>query len=491
MLRKNAKSFLDWCIENNKNYCDYWDYDLNDKKPNEVGYSVKDKYYFKCKIGHNSYLKGINNLVHSKDLICPECNSFYTWCINNDRNDLIQAWVYDKNPNIKEISAHSGKYVLFNVQGYEYNYSISTITDEIKKCDPIKKYYNSIGYYLISNYGENAIDKYWSSKNKVSPFSIDSGGDKQIWIKCQQKDYHDDYKINACSFKYGCRCPMCASKIVHPKDSFAQFNIDRFGEDWIEKCWCNDNEVDPFKIPIYKNKLRIHLKCKQIEYHDFYTTPATFDNHEAFCPYCGVNGIHQRTHKKDSFGAKHPEVFIIWSDKNDRTPYDYSVFAHKKVWFKCKDGMHDDYQRVVADYSEGHINCPKCVASNRMSSYEQTVLNYLKNDLCLNVLTERNCNCIPINPYTKMPMPFDNEIPDKKIIIEVHGIQHYEETGWHITQSKASGKTPTEEFEYQKWKDAYKRDFAIKQGYTYIEIPYWTINDDSYKEIINTNMNIN
>ena len=99
------------------------------------------------------------------------------------------------------------------------------------------------------------------------------------------------------------------------------------------------------------------------------------------------------------------------------------------------------------------------------------------------------CNCIPINPYTKMPLPFDNEIPDKKVIIEVHGNQHYEETGWHITHAKVSGRTPTEEFEYQKWKDQYKKDYAINQGYTYIEIPYWTIQDESYKKILDNNIN--
>ena len=58
-MRKNAKSFYNWCQENNKNYCDYWDYDLNDKTPMEVGYSIKDKYYFMCKNGHDSFLKGI------------------------------------------------------------------------------------------------------------------------------------------------------------------------------------------------------------------------------------------------------------------------------------------------------------------------------------------------------------------------------------------------------------------------------------------------
>lgn len=59
----------------------------------------------------------------------------------------------------------------------------------------------------------------------------------------------------------------------------------------------------------------------------------------------------------------------------------------------------------------------------------------------------------------------------------------------YITQAKASGKTPLEEFEYQKWKDKFKKDFAIKQGYMYIEIPYWTVTDGSFKEIINNNIN--
>ena len=88
-----------------------------------------------------------------------------------------------------------------------------------------------------------------------------------------------------------------------------------------------------------------------------------------------------------------------------------------------------------------------------------------------------------------MPLPFDDEIVEKIAIIEVHGIQHYEETGWHITQAKISGRTPIEEFEYQKWKDKFKKDYAIQQGYIYIEIPYWTIIDNSFKEIITNNIN--
>lgn len=484
---KNIKSFYSWCNENNKNYCDYWDYDLNEKVPQDVGHSVKEKYYFKCAKGHNSFLKGINNLIHSKDLICPECNSFYTWCVKNNRQDLIDAW--DDEEDIKQVSKCSGRKTWFKVDGVKILFCIDYITRSNRDNDPIKKYYNSFGYYLSYNYGKDNVYKYWSDKNTKSPFEIDKGSDIKIWIKCQEKDYHDDYLTKTYLFRDGCRCPMCASKKIHPKDSFAQFNINRFGKDWLEKCWCEDNKIDPYSIPIYKNKLKVHLKCINVEYHDFYTTPATFDTNEAFCPYCGVDGIHQRTHKNDSFGAKHPEVLQIWSDQNIKTPYDYAEFAHKLVWFKCENNIHNDYSRLISDYSVGHQYCPKCKASNRESSYEKIVREYLENDLKYTVLTERDCNCLPINPYTNMPLPFDNEIVEEKAIIEVHGIQHYEETGWHITQSKISGKTPTEEFKYQKWKDRFKKEYAIQQGYKYIEIPYWTIKDSSFKQIIKNNIN--
>ena len=83
----------------------------------------------------------------------------------------------------------------------------------------------------------------------------------------------------------------------------------------------------------------------------------------------------------------------------------------------------------------------------------------MSNELKLNVLHEYYCTCIPINPITGYQLLFDNEVPELKLIIEVHGIQHYEVTGWHITQAKKSGKTPEEEFEYQKWKDEFKMNY--------------------------------
>ena len=488
LSNKISKSFYDWCIENKRDDFKYWDYELNDKNPDEVSYNTKNKYYFKCKNDkHKSFLKGINNLVYSKDLICPECNSFYQWCIDNNEQKYIEAWDYNKNiDDIHFIQKSSKKKCWFNIENkHSYLFTIDYITSKTKNSNPFKTFYNSFAYYLIKNYGENALNLYWSDKNTISPYEINIGSEKKVWIKCQNKDYHDDYEISCYNFKLGSRCPMCASKIIHPKDSFAQFNIDRFGDDWIEKCWCKDNNLDPFKIPIYKNKLKVHLKCLKVDYHDFYTTPATFDIHESYCPYCGMNGVHQRTHKNDSLGAKYPEIIKIWSNKNEKTPYDYAPKSHKKVWLKCENGKHDDYLRIISDYTHCNFKeCPKCVAEKKESSFQSIISNFLVNELKLNVLHEYNCNCIPISSITGYKLPFDNEISELKLIIEVNGKQHYELCGWHITQAKHSGRTPEEEFEYQKWKDNFKKEYAISYGYHYLEIPYWEIENENYKKLI-------
>ena len=91
-----------------------------------------------------------------------------------------------------------------------------------KNTDPVFKYYNSLGYYLISRYGNEAVKLYWSDKNEKSPFEYDKGSGKAAWFKCVETDYHDDYQTIIFNFTGNSetRCPMCASKNIHPKDSF-------------------------------------------------------------------------------------------------------------------------------------------------------------------------------------------------------------------------------------------------------------------------------
>ena len=35
-----------------------------------------------------------------------------------------------------------------------------------------------------------------------------------------------------------------------------------------------------------------------------------------------------------------------------------------------------------------------------------------------------------------------------------------------------------------QWRDEYKKQYALSQGYHYLAIPYWTEQDESYKTLI-------
>lgn len=100
---------------------------------------------------------------------------------------------------------------------------------------------------------------------------------------------------------------------------------------------------------------------------------------------------------------------------------------------------------------------------------ESYIASELKKYCVKNYNADKSENREFINPSTKHSLPFDIYIPDRKIFIEIHGIQHYILCQFHKLASTKNGTTPEEEFEYQKKKDRMKRKYARKNG-IYIEV---------------------
>lgn len=412
--------------------------------------------------------------------------SFYDWCKNNNRQDLIDAWDNQLNmKDMKNVPIHSKEKYYFKIEENMPSilYRLSNIPDKRRDNDPIKCFYKSFGYFLIKNFGDDAIEKYWSDKNEKSPFDYRAGGGFKVWIKCQNHAYHDDYQIACYNFVNGKRCPWCSGKLVHPLDSFAQYNIDRLGKDFIERYWCEDNEVNPWEFRPFSNKTMVKIQCQHKSYHQYFVSAADFSS-GIDCPLCNK----KRVHPIDSLGGTRPELIPLWSDKNEKSIFECREYSHEKMYWKCGAGKHDDYIRAISDVtSKGFDTCPKCAAENNMSHYQELVEAYLET-LPYGVNHEGDCTICPINPRTNYPLRYDNEVCDidgHNLIIEVHGIQHYKESGFHILGSKHSGRTVQEEYEYQIWKDNYKEQYAIDNGYRYLAIPYYDVDNGNYIDIIN------
>lgn len=414
--------------------------------------------------------------------------NFYDWCIDNNRQDLIDAWNKEKNGDIKNTKISERTIYYFTINN-KYEDIKGIIPDIItrKGSDPFYKYNNSLGLYIINNFEEDYLNRIWSEQNNISPFEITKGSEKELFFKCIEKDYHPDYISTPSKIINGNRCPYCAHKIIHPLDSFAQYHIDNTDKDFLLKYWDEKNIINPYNIPPFQNNKHIYIKCQNIPYHIYKTTPSNFSMGHR-CPYC--NHISEKVHYLDSLGSIYPEINNIWSSKNKMTPYDLRCKSHKKIWLKCSAGKHADYQRKVSDYINNKArHCPECTKERTRSYIEEKVYDYITQELGFDVNCEYNCSLIAINPLTKYKLPYDNEVVELKLIIEVHGIQHYQESGWHITQSKNSKRDIHSEFVYQQQKDEYKKQYAISKGYEYLEIPYWTIDNDDYKILINNKIN--
>jgi hypothetical protein len=332
----NGESFEQWCIKNDRqDVLDRWDYELNDCKPSEITYGTGKKYYFKCPCGlHESELK-----------------------------------------EISKITTYKGSSICL-------------------KC-------NSIAQYLLNSYGKNALELYWDYEKNIgiNPWKLARGSNnKRIWIKCNEKYYHESYETTPNAVSTGSECPYCSIR----------------------------------------------------------------------------NG---KVHYRDSLGYLFPKALELWSSKNKKSSYKYKPWSMFEIWWKCPGGKHEDYKRSINSSNRLDFHCPKCTLERNESYLQEKVRLYLENlnDGKYTILHENKCTIVPKSPKiknTNNTLPFDNEVKELKLIIEVMGIQHYSITGFHKHHAKRNKTTPEYELYKRKLYDRYKRIYAKSKGYEYLEIPF-------------------
>jgi len=336
--------------------------------------------------------------------------------------------------------------------------------------------------WCIENHDYEILDRWDYELNKYSPKDVTRCTGKPIYLKCPL-DKHKSEKLNIQAYV----CQHKNTIFCHACNSFAQWILDNAGNNFLELYWDYDKniDIDPWKIS-YSSSKRVWIK--NFRYSKFNST------------YMGCNDFvkeyKQKKYNKEQFinkslGKFFPEVFLIWSNKNKKTPYEYTPHCSQDVWWKCPNGKHKDYLRNIHDSNKQDFRCPECVRERNESFLQEKVRLYIENLYPkYKLLHEYNCTLVPKNPKYKGSqgmMPFDNEviIDNKHLIIEVHGEQHYiNNNNW-----KQKDLTPEQQLHKQKLHDRYKKYVAFCNGYFYLAIPYWTEKDETYKKLIDNKIN--
>ena len=342
----------------------------------------------------------------------------------------------------------------------------------------------------IENNRQDILTRWDYYKNKCTPNEIFYKSNKKMWFLCDKNINHHSESKTIQNFKYDYKETMMCKQC----NSFAQWGIDNICEDFLEKYWdYNKNTLDPWNIK-YGSSKRVWIKCQEKDYHGSYEVTANKFTSGRRCPYCNKNS--GKIHSKDSLGQyvidKYGQGFLnsIWSNKNKKSPFEYAKRTHTLVWWKCSNNKHNDYQRNIGDSVwVCDFRCPQCSQERNESVLQEKVRLYLET-LGYTILHEEKCTIVPRNPKTHYQLPFDNEIKELKLIIEVNGKQHYKLDFFHKLSAKHFNTTPEYEFYYGQVKDRYKRIIAKQKGYYFLEIPYWTDNkNEEWKQLIDNKIN--
>ena len=179
------------------------------------------------------------------------------------------------------------------------------------------------------------------------------------------------------------RCGKCCQKY---ENSFAYHIEVELGEP-LEKYWdFEKNTVNPYHIS-KTGKLKVWIKCQNVDYHESYETTRSSFIRGRGCPYCASSKIHP----KDSFAQYHIDntdsdfLDKYWDwDKNNElgiNPWEIAPRSNKyKVWIKCqnedinelnglkKKDYHGSYEVNCSKFTD-KTRCPNCY-NQKISVYD-------------------------------------------------------------------------------------------------------------------------
>ena len=200
---------------------------------------------------------------------------------------------------------------------------------------------------------------------------------------------------------------------------------------------------------------KFSVACQQCG-HKWITTVATFFNQGSRCYNCnhGVNWSKKRVEQEYLLTDDYAKFSLTIDNEIKNAVSIFSV--------KCLYGH--QWETTPNTYFTKGRRCPIC----RQSRGEESIALFLEKHRIMFERQKRFDTCKNINT-----LPFDFFLKDYRLILEHHGRQHYEPV--NFGSDKSIEKAKENLLDIQK-RDAIKKQWAIDNGYRFLEISYKEIN---------------
>lgn len=230
--------------------------------------------------------------------------SFYDWCIENNRQDLLDRWDYDlnkKSPTERPFNTRVKTYFKCPCGKHPSTGVFLSMREKSGNYDIICTGCNSFGQWGIDNICNDFLNKYWDyDKNEADPMVIAKKANCIVYIKCQEKEYHGSYSVRPYDFVgKGIRCSYCHMQKIHPLDSLGTIYPKSLGY------WSDKNNCSPFDVAP-KGSIDIWLKCDSGMHEDYKSKIYRAVNRNFECPKCHQDSVDSYLQKKvDEYVLEH------------------------------------------------------------------------------------------------------------------------------------------------------------------------------------------
>ena len=259
-----------------------------------------------------------------------------------ENKEVMKLWDYDRNLEIgldpSRISEGSGRKAYFVCDNGHIKFK--TINKEI----------DGELYCLECNslyFKHPDVMKYWdweeNGRDGIDPKTVRPNSNKKAHFICEEGHRYSRFISSAVK---GHSCRMCNSLgYVYPE---------------IFEIWSSKNKKTPYEYG-YGTSAKAWLKCAKNHSHKerySHISNRVKDGEIKDCAIC--NGYKLIVTDDNSFGSVHPDKVKLWSEKNKKTPFEYTYGSKKKVYWKCMADLgHPDYLQEINHKKAGY-GCPLC-----------------------------------------------------------------------------------------------------------------------------------
>jgi len=191
------------------------------------------------------------------------------------------------------------------------------------------------------------------------------------------------------------------------------------------------------------------------------------------CPYCSG----KVPSEEYNLLVCNPGLCGEWNyDKNKKNPEEYCPNANQEVWWKCKECGNEWFTQIAK--RNNNRGCPECNKSKGEKECKRVFISkeyieIIQEEYDKLINKNNNIYFIPQKTFKNLLgvgnglLSYDFYLPKYNLLIEYQGEYH---------DGTAGNQTP-EEFRIQQEHDRRKKEYALSNGYNFLEIWYYDFNN--------------